>query len=182
MSVATTTPVSSGTGNGVLTTFAFSFKVFLATDVVFAVETAVGSGVYLNLIYSIDYTVAFDTANETGTVTTLVAVGDGRKWSATRLMAVTQGSVLPLEGKMPAKVVENGLDRLTLLIQELKALLTLPFTPSPAPSVLTDFVLKYEGLYANKPAAPVLWMLWYSTDRQTLEVWVPTAGKWFLIG
>lgn len=182
MAVASTNPVASELANGVKTAFDFTFKIFEATDLVVEVETAAGSNVYLTQTYSAAYTVVFDKDAETGTVTFLVAPTTGKKVVITRYTPQTQGSTLPIEGKMPSKVVEDALDRLTLLIQEARALLSLPFTPSPAPTVLVDYVLKYEGLYAAKPVTPVVWMMWWSTDLQQLEIWVPAANKWFLIG
>jgi len=185
MSVASTNPVVSELGNGVKTDFDFVFKVFLATEVKVYVETAVGSGLYAQKTYTIDYTVTFNTANETGTVIFAVAPATGRKVYITRAISATQGSTLPLEGKMPSKVVEDALDKLTLLVQDAIGLLSLPFTP-PAeaePTEVTGNVVQYlEGLYSAKPAAPVVWVQYYSTDLDQLEQWVPDAGKWFLIG
>lgn len=176
MSVAAVTATNGGeAGNGVKTDFDFSFKIFLATDLLVYVETSAGSGVYDLKDYTVDYTVSFNTAAETGTVIFAVAPADGRDVLINRSVPLTQGSVLPIEGKMPAKVVEDALDRLTLIAQDLKLISA---TPAPAANVV-----EYDtGLYAAKPAAPTKAVQYYSTDLDQLELWIPEAGRWFLIG
>lgn len=39
-----------------------------------------------------------------------------------------------------------------------------------------------SGTYAAKPAAPVTRLLYYSTDRGSLELYIPDAGRWYLLG
>jgi hypothetical protein len=176
MSVAAVIATNGGeAGSGVKTDFDFSFKIFLATDLLVYIETAAGSGAYELKEYPEDYTVSFNTAAETGTVLFTVAPADGRDVLINRLTPLTQPSVLPLEGKMPAKVVEDGLDRLTLIVQDLKLLIV-------APPIAPNVIEYAEGLYSAKPVASAKWLNYYSTDLESLEVWVPSAGRWFLIG
>lgn len=183
MSVASTVSASSELANGVKTDFDFAFKIFLATEIRVYVETGVGTDLYAEKTYTVDFTVSFNTANETGTVIFSVPPVTGRKVWITRSIPKTQGSTLPLEGKMPAKVVEDALDKLTLLVQDAVALLSLPFTPPPEATEASGNVVQYlEGLYNSKPVAPVVIVQYYSTDLDQLEEWVPSAGKWFLIG
>lgn len=176
MSVAATTATNGGeAGNAVKTDFDFAFKIFLATDVLVYVETSAGSGVYDLKDYTVDYTVSFNTAAETGTVIFLVAPPLGRDVLINRSIPLTQGSVLPLEGKMPAKVIEDALDRLTLITQDLALIST---TPAPAANVV-----EYDtGLYNAKPVASTKAVHYYSTDLDQLELWIPEAGRWFLVG
>lgn len=42
--------------------------------------------------------------------------------------------------------------------------------------------LQLNGLYAAKPAAPTVTTIYYSTDRDSAELWLPAAGRWFLLG
>lgn len=175
MSVTAVTATNGGeSGNGSKTDFDFSFKIFLATELLVYVESGVGTGTYQLQTYPVDYTVTFNTAVETGTVIFSTAPLDGRTVLINRSVPKTQPSVLPLEGKMPAKVVEDALDRLTLITQDLSLVVTTPVVPN---------VVQYqEGAYASKTAAPTVWMYWYSTDLDQLELWVPTAARWFLVG
>jgi len=175
MSVAAVTATNGGeAGNAVKTDFDFSFKIFLATDLLVYVETSAGSGVYDLKDYTVDYTVSFNTAAETGMVIFSVAPADGRDVLINRFVPLTQGSVLPLEGKMPAKVIEDALDRLTLIAQDLKLISVAP--------VVSNVVEYDTGLYNAKPAAPTVAVQYYSTDLDQLEQWIPEAGRWFLIG
>jgi len=181
MSVSSTDPITSSTGTGAQVAFDFAFKIFQTTDILVYVETFEGSGAYTLQTLTADYEVAFDSEAETGTVTFVVAPADGFSVIITRQLTVTQGTTLPLEGKMPAKTVEDALDRLTLLVQDVKALFSLPFTPGPYPAAAN--VIQYsEGTYGEKPATPSAPLIYYSTDVGQTELWLPTAAKWSLIG
>lgn len=39
-----------------------------------------------------------------------------------------------------------------------------------------------SGLYSARPVAPAVRTEYYSTDRDSLELWIPAAARWFLIG
>lgn len=39
-----------------------------------------------------------------------------------------------------------------------------------------------SGLWSARPAAPTQITFYYSTDRDSLELWIPVAARWFLIG
>jgi len=185
MSVASTNPLNAYVGNGGQVAFDFSFKVIAATDVLVYVETGEGTDEYDLKVYGTDYTVAANPTDENGTVTMTVAPALGVKIKILRSTEMTQPSRLPLEEKMPARVIENALDKLTLMVQELRTLFDLPFTPGPSPSVPTNIVKWYEGPQAERPAVMAEWAFWYSTDTPgggQLEMYVPLAGKWFLIG
>ncbi len=174
MSVAATTAESTQAANGVKTDFDFSFKIFLATDLLVYVETAVGSGNYALQTYAVDYTVSFNTVAETGTAIFTVAPATGRNVKLLRSTPQTQPSVLPLEGKMPAKVIEDALDRLTLMVQDLAEISTSP--------VALNVVEYAQGTFGDKPSSYAEWTMYYSTDVDQLEMYVPAAGRWFLVG
>lgn len=42
--------------------------------------------------------------------------------------------------------------------------------------------LQLSGLYAARPAAPTVTTIYYSTDRDSAELWLPAANRWFLLG
>lgn len=117
MSVANTTNIAATVATINQTAFPFSFKIFATADiVVYSNQFDVN---YQLRIEATHYTVAFDAAAETGTVTMLSGVDVGKIIVITRAEPKTQGSVLPREGKMPEKVIETALDKLTLTVQDL---------------------------------------------------------------
>lgn len=134
------TPRRAGpfTGNGSTTSFPFAFKVFSAEDVAVkraenGVESAVTSGITVTLNADQDTspggTVVFAVAP---TATQTIAIVDATELS--------QGTDLPTGGKYQAEVVENALDKLTILLQQIAELtgraLTLPATAASASTEL----------------------------------------------
>jgi len=121
MSVAQTAErISKQAGNGVTTAFSGSWKIFAATDL--RVEKINAAGVYTGaLTNGVDYTVVFDTDAETWTVTYTVApVSGGYALVLGTEMPMTQGSNFPREGMTPAATAKNALDKLTVLVQQLR--------------------------------------------------------------
>lgn len=236
MSVTATTNVVSEAGNGVKVAFDFAFKIFAQTELL--VYKATAAGVYTLQALTTDYTVSFNTAAETGTVTFLVAPVNAGKSVIMRATASTQGSSLPREGNMPEKTIENALDKLTLQSQDQNEKLSRaplqPSTPaSPAAIVieapvnakglrwrLTGGIWYIEstsedpdssvaaaaasatsaaasaaiavaaaaglgelsGLRADRPAAPLAAVFYWSTDALTYERYSLIAARWFLVG
>ena len=132
MSVATTTPYSSALGDGVKTAFDFAFKIFSTADLIVRKETA--AGVYTTQTIVPDWTeseetpaentcwVEFDTDAETGTVHYSSAVATGLHSLVERTSSQVQASDFPANDPMKFLAMENALDKLTLMVQELKAL------------------------------------------------------------
>lgn len=110
------------TGNGVTASFPFSFKVFAASDLL-VVRTDL-SAVDSTLTLTTDYTVALNAdqnANPGGTVTlTLGALTSGYKLTIASQVAYTQATDLTNQGGFYPSVITNALDKLTILIQQLK--------------------------------------------------------------
>jgi hypothetical protein len=119
------TPRKAGplSGNGVVTAFPFSFKVFSKNDVTVALATP--AGVETILVLDSDYSVTLNSNQDVspgGTVTypitgsplptgsTLTIVGD---------LAYSQATQLPTGGAYNAVNVETALDRVTILAQQL---------------------------------------------------------------
>ena len=132
MSVATTIPYTAELGDGAKTAFDFAFKIFSTDDLVIKKETA--AGVYTTQTVVPDWTgdpeavpaentcwVEFDTDAETGTVHYSSAVTTGLHSFISRASSTVQSSDFPANDPMKFLAMENALDKLTLLVQELKA-------------------------------------------------------------
>lgn len=116
MSVSNQTDKTYGSGNGATTTFSFPFKIFDTTQlVVYTIVTATGV-VTGPLILNTDYTAAISTTTEGGTVTFIVAPPVGTTWFIKRTVPYTQAAVIPSEGTLPGKQMENQLDLMTMMI------------------------------------------------------------------
>lgn len=111
-------------GNDAATSFPFSFKVFTVGDVLVVYQDA--SGIEATLVLDTDYTVTLNgdqDSNPGGTVTYPVA-GDpltvGETLTVTSDVAETQGTELPNGGGWFPKTVERAIDKLTVLVQQLR--------------------------------------------------------------
>jgi len=169
MAVTNQTTYTAELGNGAKTAFDFAFKIFAETDLVVYKETA--AGVYTQQTIVADWGggtpaantcwVEFDTTAETGTVHYSSAPANGLASVISRDTAETQGSSLPLEDVWSKKVVENALDKLTLLAQEVKETLTRvvlqPFTPVAPDPIEVPLPVDAKGLK-----------------------WRYAAGKWYI--
>jgi len=157
-------------GNGVIVAFNFSFKILATSDLVVSKldVNGVSSG---TLILGTDYTVTFDPIAETGTVTYTVAPVNGGFAVIARNSNNQQQTSLPREGTMPAKTVETMVDKLTMLLQEAIA------NANPQP------IAQASGLFSARPALGYPVMTYYvSTDRGSLDLWVPAAARYFTLG
>lgn len=121
MSVQQTAIQVETASNGSNTAFSFSFKIFASTDLL--VYTKPTGGSYTLKTLNSDYTVAFDSDAETGTVTFGSAPATGTV-KIKRSLGLTQATVFPREGALPSGDIEDALDRVTLLAQELGARIT----------------------------------------------------------
>lgn len=121
MSIASATAKSGPyAGNGVTVAFAVGFACQAATDLVVVRTDA--SDVDTTLTYVTDYSVVLNAdqvASPGGTVTLAVAPAVGLKVTILRNVALTQGTQLPNQGAWYPKVVENALDKLTMIVQQL---------------------------------------------------------------
>jgi len=138
MAVSTIDFIVSHNANGVLVDFAFAFKIISSADLRVYEETAEASGVFTLKTLSTHYTVVFDAAAETGTVTFLVAPGNLKRVGITRVTPTTQGTNLDREGRSPAKTIEGMVDKATMLAQEAleklsRGFLFRPFPADPEP-------------------------------------------------
>lgn len=149
MSVSNTAVFVAELGNGVKTAFEFAFKIFAPTDLVIYKETA--PGIYTPQEIVGDWGpdpdplpapntcfVTFDSEAETGVVTYSEAPTNGLTSVIARNTPETQEASFPANAVWSKKVVENALDKLTMMVQEVEEMLgraalqpLLPVNPDP---------------------------------------------------
>lgn len=141
MSVSNQTDKIYGSGNGVTTAFSYPFKVFDTSQlVVYTIITATGVTTG-PLILNTDYTVTISSVTEGGVVTFIVAPPIGTTWFIKRTVPYTQTAIIPSEGTLPGKQIENQLDLITMMvIQDQEAI-----------SRAVQFPLTYTGTISSLP-------------------------------
>ena len=117
MSISANLSTVSFTGNGTTTYFPFSGKFFADSDLRVSVTT---SGVEVVKTLTTHYTVTGAGSNSGGAVTFLTAPANGTTVVILRNTAYTQVVALEDGERFSASVVEDALDRATLLSQQLK--------------------------------------------------------------
>jgi hypothetical protein len=114
--------------DGVDTTFDFAFKVFAKADVRAVLTDADGFETDLTLdALSSGFSVTLNgdqDNNPGGTITTTEAHASGNTITITSDIADTQATELPAGGGWSPTVVERALDRLTILVQQVRLLVT----------------------------------------------------------
>lgn len=111
--------------DGVTTEFDFSVQMQTDADVR-VLKTVLSGGLYsdVDLVIDTDYTVTLNAdqnASPGGTITCLTAPEDTASITVLRNVSATQGASIPNQGGFYPKVIENALDRLTMLVQQLQA-------------------------------------------------------------
>lgn len=140
------------TGNDVASSFAFSFKVFADADIR-VVETVISTGVESDLVLNTNYIVArnVDQDNNPGGTITYKVGGVTTALPSTKKLTIVgdfdyeQPTDIPNGGAFFADVVEKALDRVTLLVKQLKErvdrAVTVDVSSSTDPDVLVDSLL-----------------------------------------
>lgn len=141
-------------GAGAIVVCPFAFKVFSAADLV--VTKADSLGVETVYALTTNYTVVLNAdqdANPGGSVTTVAVLASGSQIVITSNLAQTQPTVLANQGGFYPTVINDALDRLTILVQQLsekvsRALVTpVSGTVSPAlPAPAANYVIGWNGL------------------------------------
>ena len=109
------------TGNGVATSFPFTFSVFSATDVSVLIQDLNGNVTVLTL--GANYTVAVNAVQDDtpgGTVTLALPLTTGYRLALTTAIPELQQVVLTNLGGFYPQVLNIALDRLTVLCQQLQ--------------------------------------------------------------
>lgn len=160
--------------NGATVVFPFSFKVFSTADV--RVVLADAAGLESDLVLGADYTVALNSdqdATPGGTVTSVTSYAAGYKITLTSQLQNLQPVVLTNQGGFYPKVINDALDRLTILVQQLAEKLgrslSLPISnngvsatlPAPSPGQMIGWsgdglsLTNYTGLSSTAISAPM---------------------------
>lgn len=119
MTVSTEVDHNEYTGNGVTTTFPYTFRIFKKSDLVVQVVDLNDNITVLTL--DTDYTVTGAGGYVGGNVILATALANGYQISISRELPVTQETDLRNQGKFFAEVHEDALDKLTMLIQQVRS-------------------------------------------------------------
>lgn len=145
--VTTTTFTNSYTGNGVTTSFAFTFPVYNASTVVVTDNGGVvSSGI----------TVTLNTSTVGGTVTFTTAPLNGDAIVITRSTPLTQTSHLTNEGVLPVATLEGMPDKLTMALQEVQSQITSGGGGGGAPINATYITQTANSTLTNEQALSTL--------------------------
>lgn len=116
MTVSTEVDHNDYTGNGVTTSFPYTFRIFHKSDLV--VQVVDLSENITELTLDTDYTVTGAGGYTGGNVVLSLPLANGYQISISRELPVTQETDLRNQGKFFAEVHEDALDKLTMLIQQ----------------------------------------------------------------
>lgn len=150
MSVSTTSTRATGTGDGSTTVFSFSFACLQASDV----------KVYKDgVLQSTGYTTSVNSNGVGGTVTFTTAPASGVDILLIRVVDYTQATELPVEGNIPEDTLEDALDKLTMLVQQVKEITDRALTNS----------ITSSGVSSALPDPSALDLLRWNSDEDALE-------------
>ncbi|MCX3246138.1 phage tail protein, partial [Escherichia coli] len=119
MTVSTEVDHNEYTGNGVTTTFPYTFRIFQKSDLV--VQIVDLNENITELILDTDYIVTGAGGYNGGNVILSKALANGYQISISRELPVTQDTDLRNQGKFFAEVHEDAFDKLTMLIQQVRS-------------------------------------------------------------
>ncbi|MED9192466.1 hypothetical protein RCN06_16945 [Escherichia marmotae] len=120
MTVSTEVDHNEYTGNGVTTSFPYTFRIFKKSDLVVQVVDLDENIAVLAL--DTDYAVTGAGGYSGGNVILSKALANGYQISISRELPVTQETDLRNQGKFFAEVHEDAFDKLTMLIQQVRSL------------------------------------------------------------
>lgn len=129
MTVATTTNKSIGTGNGLTTTFPFTFGTLPTGDLVVSLFDL--TGVEIPQVENTDYTVLGEGAEDGGAVVFNVAPPNLYTVLIRRILPITQPDDLKNQGSYYPRTVERMFDRRTMVDQQMQETLDRSFTLPP---------------------------------------------------
>lgn len=123
MTVSTVVDHNDYTGNGVTTSFPYTFRIFKKSDL--AVSVVDLSENITVLVLDTDYTVTNAGGYNGGNVVLTAPLATGWKISISRELEPTQETDLRNQGKFFAEVHEDAFDKLTMLIQQVGSMFRL---------------------------------------------------------
>lgn len=119
MTISTEVDHNEYTGNGVTTTFPYTFRIFHQSDLVVQVVDLNENITVLAL--DTDYTVTGAGGYSGGNVILTSTLANGYQISISRELPVTQETDLRNQGKFFAEIHEDAFDKLTMLIQQVRS-------------------------------------------------------------
>ena len=122
MTVSTEVDHNDYIGNGVTTTFPYTFRIFSKSDLVVTVVDLDEN--LTELTPDTDYTVTGAGGYTGGNVILVVPLATGWKISISRDLPLTQETDLRNQGKFFAEVHELAFDKLTMLVQQIRSMYT----------------------------------------------------------
>lgn len=139
--------------------FSFAFKVFAAADIAVVLTDSTGADTTLTI--TTHYTVSLNADQEAspgGSVTLLTPPATGENLTILRDMTLTQGAALPNQGGWYPEVIEDALDKLTMITQQLEEkidrAIVVGVTDDPA-TYLADAEAAATAVAASQAAASV---------------------------
>ncbi|HAT7685134.1 TPA: hypothetical protein JAX36_001393 [Enterobacter cloacae subsp. cloacae] len=123
MTVSTVVDHNDYTGNGVTTSFPYTFRIFKKTDL--AVSVVDLDENITELVLDTDYTVTNAGGYNGGNVVLTTPLANGWQISIARELEPTQETDLRNQGKFFAEVHEDAFDKLTMLIQQVGSMFRL---------------------------------------------------------
>jgi microcystin-dependent protein len=159
MTISSSSNKAQFNGSGSTGPFPFTFKVFDQSDL--DVIRTNPAGVETTLVLTTDYTVSLNADqnnNPGGSVTTVAAVASGNKLTVLRVVDPLQETDITNGGGFYPEVVENALDRLTMLVQQvdegLSRALSVPITSTQTPpDYLAEVTANVNAANASASAA-----------------------------
>lgn len=135
MTVSTETNHNEYTGNGVTTSFPYTFRIFKKSDLV--VFTSANDGEDIKILrVDTDYTVTGAGGFRGGNVVLKTPLASGVQISISRELPATQETDLRNQGKFFPEVHEDAFDKLTMLIQQIRSSFSLALRK---PSFLANY-------------------------------------------
>jgi len=173
---ATAAKAGPYTGNDSASAFDFAFKVFADTDIR-VVSTVIATGIESDLVLNTDYTVArnVDQDNDPGGAVTYKVGGVTTAYPSTHKLTIVgdfvyeQPTDIPNGGSFFATVVENALDRVTLLIKQMQEKLDRAVVVDVSDTT-TDPVALLDSITASTATAVLA-----ASDAQTAQTLAETA-------
>lgn len=151
MTISTVAQRKQYSGDGSTVTFAFPYQFLKDDDLVLVLTDATDEDDILTL--TTDYSVSGASDPAGGTVTVVTAPAVGETLTIYRSTDLTQETNLTPGGKLPAEDLEDALDKLTLVVQDLKREISqcyqLPTTSTSTPTILTNFSRCLRGKTGN---------------------------------
>lgn len=123
MTVSTTASRISYTGDDTTDALSFPYPVLAEGDLV-VIETVIATGVETTQTITTDYTVSIAGDGSSATVTPVSTFASTTTWTIYRDPAATQSTDFVDNDSLPAASIENALDRLTMIAQRSRDIVT----------------------------------------------------------